>query len=235
MNDKYLFHIHSWRCHHAENISDEAYIKRAIELEAESIWFSDHAPFPGNPFGNRMAYEQLPEYLSTLRNLKEQYRKKINVHIGLEIEYFPSFDRSGYYWQLRENPDLDFLLLGQHMAELEQNQAAYSFEMSREWLIKNEFISLGEAEVRGMQTGYFDYIAHPDRIYRRCKSWTHEMQIIGKQIIATASEKSIPLEQNEVSKRQKSYYWSQFWQMTDHKTQIVHGLDAHALNELKLV
>ena len=30
------------------------YVKRAIELGAHSIWFSDHSPFPGDPFGNRM-------------------------------------------------------------------------------------------------------------------------------------------------------------------------------------
>lgn len=54
-----LFHVHTFRCGHAENVPDTAYIERAIELGASDIWFSDHAPFPGDPFRNRMKYDDL--------------------------------------------------------------------------------------------------------------------------------------------------------------------------------
>ena len=52
--NKTAFHVHTYRCGHAENISDETYVKKAIELGVKSIWFTDHAPFPDNPFGARM-------------------------------------------------------------------------------------------------------------------------------------------------------------------------------------
>lgn len=191
MNGKYLFHVHTYRCHHAENIPDEVYIKRAIELGADSIWFSDHAPFPGNLFGNRMAYEQLSEYLFTLHNLKVRYEGQIDVHIGLEIEYFPSFDESGYYYRLKSMPYLEFLLIGQHMAEFQRDDAAYTFNMPNEWLDKNEFKVLEMAEIFGISSGYFDYVAHPDRIFRRCKKWTKEMQKITEDIVSAAVDKDI--------------------------------------------
>ncbi len=70
MDDNYIFHVHSWRCGHAENANDEDYVKKAISLGASSIYFTDHAPFPGNPFRNRMNYNQLEEYISTLKVLK---------------------------------------------------------------------------------------------------------------------------------------------------------------------
>ena len=44
--NKTAFHVHTYRCGHAENISDETYVKKAIELGVKSIWFTDHAPFP---------------------------------------------------------------------------------------------------------------------------------------------------------------------------------------------
>ena len=69
-----LFHIHTYRCGHAENISDEAYVLKTIEYGATKITFTDHAPFLGNPFGNRMHFEELSEYLSPLKTLKEKYR-----------------------------------------------------------------------------------------------------------------------------------------------------------------
>ena len=84
----------------------------SAQLDASDIWFSDHAPFPGDPFRNRMRYDELPEYIDTLWTLKQQYADRINIHIGLETEYLPSFDTSGYYKELMDNTGIEFLLLG---------------------------------------------------------------------------------------------------------------------------
>lgn len=42
---------------------DREYVEIAIALGATRIIFTDHAPFPGNPLGNRMPYEQLTAIL----------------------------------------------------------------------------------------------------------------------------------------------------------------------------
>ena len=225
------FHVHTYRCGHAENIPDEEYIKKAIELGASGIWFSDHAPFPGNPFRNRMRYSELNEYLITLASLKERYSGTIDVHVGLEIEYFPSFDKSGYYKELRSTSGIEFLLLGQHMAETSEG---YTFSWDRERLLQEEYKALGNAEVQGILSGYFDYVAHPDRIFRRQKEWTQDMQAISKDIIKAAIKVGIPLEQNEASKKRKRNYWNEFWELAD-ETKIIHGLDAHHLSEMKII
>ena len=49
-----IFHIHTWRCKHASMDEDYRYIESAIKLGANRIVFTDHCPFPGNPFGLRM-------------------------------------------------------------------------------------------------------------------------------------------------------------------------------------
>ena len=108
--EKNIFHVHTFRCGHAENIPDKAYVEVALELGASDIWFTDHAPFPNDPFGARMKYAELDEYLRTLSELKVRYQN-INVHIGLEVEYFPSFDKNGYYEYLRSRPEIEMLLL----------------------------------------------------------------------------------------------------------------------------
>ena len=95
----YLFHVHTWRCGHASDEQDEAYIRKAVAMGAKYIVFTDHVPFLGNPFTNRMPYEQLDSYLASLKYLKEKYRHKITVKTGLEIEYLPSF--RDYYEELR--------------------------------------------------------------------------------------------------------------------------------------
>ena len=65
-----IFHVHTWRCKHASEEQNYKYVEKAIDLGANRIVFTDHCPFPGNPFRSRMDMEQLPEYMSSLLHLK---------------------------------------------------------------------------------------------------------------------------------------------------------------------
>jgi len=160
MND--IFHVHTYRCGHAENILDETYITRAIELGANSITFTDHAPFPENPFGSRMAFSELPEYISSLVELKGRYKEIIDVKIGLEIEYLPSF--KAYYHELSENENIDLLMIGQHFFEIEPGKYSFSYPE-----VCPEYIGCLSAITEGINTGLFQVVAHPDRAFRKIK------------------------------------------------------------------
>lgn len=229
MREKDLFHVHTYRCKHAEEVSEEEYVKKAIELGATGIWFTDHAPFPDRQFHYTMDYDQLEDYLNTVSRLKEQYAGKLEVHLGLEIEYYPSYDKNGYYQQLKEDERIELLLLGQHLAELEPGVFTNSWDEKRRK--EEEFKLLGEATCAGMRTGYFDVVAHPDRAFRRRDVWTREMAEVSVAIGKAALETGLPLEQNEESKRE-DMYWEQFWELMPKEIEIVHGLDAHYLREL---
>lgn len=225
-----LFHIHTYRCGHAEMVGDEAYIKKALELGKTGIWFTDHAPFPGDPFGNRMPYAELEEYLQTLSELKEKYTGTIDVRIGLETEYFPSFDKMGYYSQLKDDPRIDMLLLGQHMAE--DKDGAYTFAWDARKKNREEYAALGEAIVRGIKSGYFGIVAHPDRIFRRKKAWDEGMQKVAEEIIRTAYVRIVPLEVNLVSLGARRQFWLEFWDLVPGDMPYVLGLDAHSLEDV---
>ena len=116
MDNKYVFHVHTYRCRHATNETDEDYIKSAIVLGADSITFTDHAPFPGDPFTGRMEYSQLKEYVSSLTELKSIYEGIIDVHIGLETEYLSSY--KSYYEELKANENIELMIVGQHHYEV---------------------------------------------------------------------------------------------------------------------
>ena len=226
-----LFHIHTYRCGHAAFVPDEAYVREAIRLGADSIWFSDHAPFPGDPFGNRMSMSELDEYLETILSLKSRYAGRIEVHVGLEAEYFPSFDRSGYYRDLKNETRIEFLLLGQHMAE--HTPGHYTFDWDDERLDKDEYKALGEAVIKGIESGYYTCVAHPDRIFRRRRAWDPEMAEMSKRIIAAARAKDIPLELNMHSADRTYQFWPEFWELLSPENRTVVGLDAHAPEELE--
>ena len=223
-----LFHVHTFRCRHAQQISDEAYVKQAIELGATGIFFSDHAPFPGNPFGNRMDIEELPEYLNTIHALKERYIGKIEIRCGLETEYFPSF--RGYYEELRGNPLLDFMMIGQHMYEICPGK--YSFQLTEEEKNEREHIGCGEAIMQGSESGLFDVIAHPDRIFRNKTDWTGDMTELSKRLIGTVCSHHLKLEKNLESMRSRQNYREEFWALVPNNADIVTGTDAHSIKDL---
>ena len=237
VNQGFAFHIHTFRCKHAGDEDDEMYIKKAINLGAKGIVFTDHAPFPGNPFGGRMDYEQLPEYISTFGKLKERYEGRIDVQIGLEIEYLPSF--KDYYFELADIRELEWLILGQHMYE--HKRGLYSFCDKKEVRDQSEHIGLCEAMIEGMNTGLFKVVAHPDRAFRRKKEWDSSLEHISRRLIDTAISTGTILEKNVSSLRRKHQYRPEFWRLLDDmltgepakKAFWIYGLDAHSTKELE--
>ena len=104
-----FFHVHTRRCKHGSEETDEILVKKAISLGAKRITFTDHVPFPENPFGNRMDFEELEEYLDSLEKLKKLYTTQIDIKIGFEVEYLPKY--LDYFWFLKNHPKVDLLIL----------------------------------------------------------------------------------------------------------------------------
>ena len=122
------------------------------------------------------------------------------------------------------------------MAEISSDLPAYTFSWDKERLEAEEYIKLGEAIIEGIHTNYFGAVAHPDRIFRRCKGWTQPMEEISKKIIEAATERNIPLEQNQESMRHKGHFRPEFWNIAKaYNVNIIQGLDAHSLQELGVV
>ncbi len=225
MDNKYVFHVHTYRCGHATDETDEDYIKNAIALGADSITFTDHAPFPGNPFTGRMKYSQLKEYISSLIELKSVYEGIIDVYIGLEIEYLPSY--KSYYEELKANEDIELMIIGQHHYEV--SKGVYSFMSD----IKYEYIGLFNAMIEGVNTGLFDVVAHPDRAFRKESIWTKEMAEYSNKLIAAVGDK-ILLEKNFSSMKKKGAYWEEFWDIVPDKVRLIYGCDAHSTKDMQV-
>lgn len=225
---KEIYHVHTTRCGHASGL-DQEIIEACIASGMMVVTVTDHAPFPGNPFGNRMKYEELEEYLKTYTDLRQKYQDDIAIHIGLETEYFPQFE--DYYHSLNKIPELDAgLLLGQHMYI---ENGIYSFDMDREYLKKEEYKGMGHAIVEGISSGYFRRIAHPDRIYRRMKKWDDGCEEIAKQIIKAAVSQGMPLEVNLRTIARKKYR-PELWKLVSHEEESIVYIapDAHSIEDI---
>ena len=220
-----IFHVHTYRCGHAEEVSDWAYVEKVTELGTPRIVFTDHAPFPGNPFGNRMSMEQLPEYTDSMKKLKEEFDGRIEILAGLEVEYLPGFH--GYLCSLKKEYDLDLLILGQHMYEHESGNYSFSDDDK-----SDEYIGLCEAMKKGISTGLFDVVAHPDRAFRRRKSFEEKEAEAARELINCAAFNGVYLEMNYSSMHTKRQFWYEFWDMLPPQALMIYGIDAHSVDEM---
>ena len=234
---KHIFHVHTFRCKHGSDESDEDYIKTALSLGAEKITFTDHCPFPGNPFKNRMEMEQLSEYIESLTNLQSKYLERIKIEIGLEVEFLPSMIK--FYEELKLLTIMP-LIIGQHFYQ--HPDGSFSFDDEDK---SDEYIGCCNAMIEGMKTGLFNIVAHPDRFFRRCKKWTAEMTDISNELIATAAQNNVILEKNlssyeKLVEKSNYIYWrNEFWNLVDRynfdtpePVNTIIGFDAHSTDQM---
>lgn len=90
---KFDYHTHHDRCGHAHGTIQD-YIESAIEKGLHLIGISDHSPYlmseEDQPFPHiAMGKSQFPEYVSEVLQLREKYKGKIEVLLGVESDFFP--------------------------------------------------------------------------------------------------------------------------------------------------
>lgn len=73
----------------------EEIVKSAIEKNFVSIGFSDHSDTPCDQ-SYCMKTPAYPDYFRTVRELGERYGDKIDVLLGLELDYYSVADRADY-------------------------------------------------------------------------------------------------------------------------------------------
>ena len=229
VSDKAMFHIHTARCKHATG-TDREYIEKAISLGADEIWFTDHAPYPGDKIGTRMLFSEREEYVSTMNALRKEYAGDIMLKLGMEMEYFPSYEE--YIRETRNSGIFDLLILGQHYYEREDGTFYFAKKNEEN---SDERYGLSEGMIRGIKTGLFDVVAHPDRIFRNCREWTEDMAAISQKIIDAAKGTDIYLEKNYASSLKRDHYWDELWRMVPPEVKTLKGLDAHSVDSLRFL
>ncbi len=83
---KASYHTHSRFCDGTGEPED--YVRAAIEKGFSAFGFSSHAPLPFATDWNMKASD-MPEYLRLTKQLKEQYKGRIELYTGLETDFFP--------------------------------------------------------------------------------------------------------------------------------------------------
>ena len=231
------YHTHTYRCNHASEEIERAYIETAIKAGFKELGFADHTPMPlpqeiepekcWSFMNFRMDMEQTGDYVSTLLSLREEYKNDIKIHIGFEVEYIPDiFDELMSF--LSSFPT-DYIILGQHF-DKRVEQPTFFTHATRSKEVLSHYTDL---VCEGMRTGKFTYLAHPDLCNYHGSIVSYEKETI--RLVKTAKECGVPLEINLLGLNNKRHYPCQlFWSIAgDIGCDVIIGSDAHDSNTVK--
>lgn len=217
------YHTHTWRRNHAAGAETE-YVDAALQRGLKILGFSDHSPyiFPGGYYSNfRMKLNQLEDYVETVLSLREKYRGKIELPLGLELEYYPGL-LPRLLPVLREQP-IEYFLLGQHFIGDEIGEHYSGHPTAEESILERYCRQAMDA----MQSGLFTYFAHPDLIHFVGEDRVYREHM--RRLCVEAKSCGIPLEINLLGLREgRNYPNRRFWELAaEEGCEVILGCDAH--------
>ena len=222
------YHTHTYRCHHATG-GEREYIENAISGGIRKLGFSDHIPFvfpDGYESAYRISFSDCDDYISTLRKYREEYRNKIEIRIGFEMEYYPKYFDGMFKVAL--NAGAEYLILGQHFLNNEHPNGHYCGFPSDSDEGLHEYV---DCVIAGINTGVFTYVAHPDLFNYTGGYFTYEKEM--RRLCAAAAKADIPLEINLLGIRTgRNYPNPTFWRIAGEECcKAVFGFDAHTAKD----
>ena len=174
-----------------------------------------------------MHENQLKGYCDSIKALREKYKDKISIKLGLECEYF-----SKYIPWLKEAIDeheIDYIILGHHFGVDEPGGTYNGFLTTAE-----EIYRYRDDVVEAMETGLFSYVAHPDLFMRGYDKFDDHCKKVSEDIINTAIRTGTPLEYNllglkhGINDGKPGYPDPEFWKIASIlKPKALVGIDAH--------
>ena len=217
------YHTHTVRCRHA-NGTEREFIEMALESGLQVLGFSDHTPYPfrGDYYSNfRMPLAEAEDYFRTITDLKAEYAGQIEIHVGVEAEYYPDLF-PGLMDFLRQFP-CEYMIMGQHFPGNEEDQDYITLPRNDPELLKQYMDQVTE----GLETGLFTYAAHPD-----CFCWQGDPEVyrqVMTKFCRRAKEQSWVLEYNLLGHHHKKNYPNPaFWEIAaEVGNTVILGADAH--------
>ena len=109
------YHSHCTFCDGRSTPED--FIKFAVAHGFRAYGFSSHSPLPFETFWN-MSKDDMPEYLTEIERLKKKYSDRLEIYVGLEIDFLDeSYNASIPYFR---NLPLDYRIGSIHFLPIAQ-------------------------------------------------------------------------------------------------------------------
>lgn len=239
------YHTHLALCGHAVGTMEE-YIQSAINNGFLILGISDHGPILRKDMSDeeyrafwldlQMNMDDfMTKYLPEYQRLYPIYQKQIELHLGLEIEYFKQMEP--HLRSLRSQ--LEYMILGVHYFPFKDH--LYN---TYELMTSEHVLAYAKTVEEALSTGLYKILAHPDLFlyqYKNEDSYIFDAaaQAASKRIIEAAIKNNVYLEINVGGFHRESFYESgilkygyprkDFWEIvkTYPDAKVIIGVDAH--------
>lgn len=220
------YHTHTMRCKHAKGTVRE-YVESAIENGFKVLGFSDHTPYPFPDAcyetSRCMDLRELENYVDDIIRVQKEYCRDIQIHLGLEVEYYPLFFNE--LLKITSDYPIEYFLLGQHKVG--------NGEIKEPFCYRNITEDAGylrqycDQVIAGIDTGCFTYLAHPDLPSFVGAAAEYDAQM--HRLCRHAKQMGLPIEINFVGLRGNLRYPNEaFWEIAGEEgCDVILGVDAH--------
>lgn len=206
---RFDYHTHHHRCGHASGeIRD--YIESAIAGGLSYIGISDHSPFFGEDVdrfkpGIAMGKSEFPAYIAEVLRLKEEYRDKITVLLGVESDFFP--EHAAVYRSVYAQYPFDYIIGSVHVSG-----GRSIFDRTRwEGIDEAGMLRDKEAHFRlvaeSARSGMFDILAHIDAIKGYLPAISEVKTDVVDETLRTIAECDVAIEINTSGKGKSCGGW----------------------------
>jgi len=174
----------------------------------------------------RMFPDELDGYVSSVRRLAKENSGKIDIHLGLEAEYYPEY--MNWLRDTRDQYGIEYLLFGNHYDRVRED---FYFGVLRS---PEDVRRYARHAVRAIESGLFTCMAHPDLYMQGYARFDAECRSAGRDLCQAAREHSVVLEYNLSGlynhfRRGAGYPCPEFWEIAaEEKAEAIIGIDAHS-------
>ena len=227
------FHTHTYLCEHAKGTPRE-YAASAFAKGLTTLGFSDHAPLPdGFREGVTMHPHQVEEYLSMIEAVREEFRDKLNIRIGFEVDY-PL--RGSFDLKYMSDQRVDYLIGSCHYLQdwpFDHHDYTHEYEERGIDAVYSDYYDT-LAEIA--DSGLFNIIGHFDLTKKFGFRAQADMTAKIAHVAEAAARTSTAVEMNTSGLRKpvKEIYPAEniVKILFEHNVPVTMGSDAHAPNEV---
>lgn len=239
------YHSHCTFCDGRSTPED--FVKFAVAKGFRAYGFSSHAPLPFETFWN-MSKDDMPEYLMEIERLKKKYSDRLEIYVGLEIDYLDeSYNASIPYFR---NLPLDyrigsihFLPVAQPLAEKNMMCIDGSFQEYQKAVdayfdgdIRQLVARYFDSTQQMIEAGGIDIVGHMDKIYmngQHCEGFDLQADWFQKPLndcLHLIAEKGLMVEvntKNLVKKRETYPHTSYLHRLRELHIPVLVNSDCH--------
>jgi histidinol-phosphatase (PHP family) len=230
---KFDLHTHHERCGHASGTIED-YIKAAITNGLQVVGISDHSPYFYSEKeqlypGIAMAKSEFVHYVNEVQMLKEKYKEKIQVLLGVESDFFPNHIED--YKKIYSNYPFDYIIGSVHYVDdvnIFKRGRWDNLTTKEKVAVKDRYYDLIEQSARA---GVFQILGHIDAMKGFYPAFSSIETDVIENTLKIIGEQDVAIEINTSGKTKDVGGWYPADDILEralfHHVKVTFGSDAH--------